>query len=313
MPKVLVVCADGTWNDEDAKSAPTNVAKLHANVQTHYVEGVNQWVYYHSGVGTSPGDRIVKASSGRGSIAISAIATRFSSKTTRTATRSILHEQGYAVVATGAHPERIAAAKESLPKGVVVVRADARVMADTQAVADEVRSRFGRLDALFLNAGVGPMVPVEAVTEAGFDDNFAVNVKGQFFTLQKVLPLMREGASIVLMSALGVYLGVPNYSVATATRGAMMAMVAPLAVELAPRKIRVNAVLPGAIETPAFTKLGLSPEQLAKFSEWIGPRLLVGRPGTSEDVARVVAFLVSPAAAYINGASIPIDGGMAVA
>jgi NAD(P)-dependent dehydrogenase (short-subunit alcohol dehydrogenase family) len=229
------------------------------------------------------------------------------------ATARVLHEQGYAVVTTGQHPERVAAAKEALPAGVVVLRADARVMSDTELVADEVRARFGRLDALFLNAGVGPMQPVEAVSEAAFDDNFAVNVKGQFFTLQKVLPLLREGASVVLMSALGVYLGAPNYSVGTATRGAMMAMVAPLAVELAPRRIRVNAVLPGAIETPAFGKLGLSPEQLAKFDEWIRPRLLVGRAGTSEDVARVVAFLVSPAAAYVNGACIPIDGGMGVA
>lgn len=229
------------------------------------------------------------------------------------ATARVLHEQGYAVVTTGQHPERVAAARESLPKEVVVLRADARVMSETQLVADEVRARFGRLDALFLNAGVGPMQPVEAVSEAAFDDNFAVNVKGQFFTLQKVLPLLREGASVVLMSAIGVHLGAPNYSVGTATRGAMMAMVAPLAVELAPRRIRVNAVLPGAIETPAFGKLGLSPEQLAKFDEWIRPRLLVGRAGTSEDVARVVAFLVSPAAAYVNGACIPIDGGMGVA
>jgi NAD(P)-dependent dehydrogenase (short-subunit alcohol dehydrogenase family) len=229
------------------------------------------------------------------------------------ATARVLHEQGYAVVTTGQNPERVAAAREALPEGVVVLRADARVMSDTELVADEVRARFGRLDALFLNAGVGPMQPVEAVSEAAFDDNFAVNVKGQFFTLQKVLPLLREGASVVLMSALGVYLGAPNYSVGTATRGAMMAMVAPLAVELAPRRIRVNAVLPGAIETPAFGKLGLSPEQLAKFDEWIRPRLLVGRAGTSEDVARVVAFLVSPAAAYVNGACIPIDGGMGVA
>src|SRR4029453_19190989 len=100
--------------------------------------------------------------------------------------------------------------------GITVLRADARRLADTQAVADDIRARFGKLDALFLNAGVGPMQPVEAVDEAAFDDNFAVNVKGQFFTLQKVLPLLQEGASVVLMSALGIYLGVPNYSVATA-------------------------------------------------------------------------------------------------
>jgi NAD(P)-dependent dehydrogenase (short-subunit alcohol dehydrogenase family) len=228
------------------------------------------------------------------------------------ATARLLHEQGYAVVTTGRDPERIAAAQAALP-GVLVRRADLRVLSETQAVADEIRTRFGRLDALFLNAGVGPMQPVDAVTEAAFDDNFAVNVKGQFFTLQKVLPLMGEGAAVVLMSALGVYLGLPNYAVGTATRGAMMAMVAPLAVELAPRRIRVNAVLPGPIETPAFAKLGLSQEQLAAFGAWLQPRLLVGRTGTPEDVANVVAFLVSPSAAYVNGACIPIDGGMAVA
>jgi NAD(P)-dependent dehydrogenase (short-subunit alcohol dehydrogenase family) len=228
------------------------------------------------------------------------------------ATARVLHEQEFEVVVTGQNPERVAAAQGALPSDVVVMRADARRLADTQAVADELRTRYGRLDVLFLNAGVGPMQPVEAVDEASFDDTFAVNVKGQFFTLQKVLPLLQEGASVVLMGALGVSVGVPNYSVATATRGAMMAMVAPLAVELAPRRIRVNAVVPSAIETPAFEKLGLTAEQIAGFDKWIRGRLLGGRPGTAEDVARLVAFLVSPAAEFITGSCIPIDGGMGV-
>lgn len=228
------------------------------------------------------------------------------------ATARILHDQDYAVVVTGQNPERIAAARTALPRDVVVMRADARRLADSQAVADEIRTRYARLDALFLNAGVGPMQPVEAVDEASFDDNFAVNVKGPFFTLQKVLPLLQEGASVVLMGGLGVSLGAPNYSVATATRGAMMAMVAPLAVEFAPRRIRVNAVVPSAIETPALEKLGLTAEQLGAFDKWISARLLVGRLGTAEDVARLVAFLVSPAAGFITGSLIPIDGGMGV-
>jgi NAD(P)-dependent dehydrogenase (short-subunit alcohol dehydrogenase family) len=228
------------------------------------------------------------------------------------ATARVLHEQKFQVVVTGQNPERVAAAQDALPRDVLVMRADARRLADTQAVADELGARYGGLDALFLNAGVGPMQPVEAVDEASFDDTFAVNVKGQFFTLQKVLPLLQEGASVVLMGALGVSVGVPSYSVATATRGAMMAMVAPLAVELAPRRIRVNAVVPSAIETPAFEKLGLTAEQIAGFDRWIRGRLLGGRPGTAEDVARLVAFLVSPAAGFITGSCIPIDGGMGV-
>jgi NAD(P)-dependent dehydrogenase (short-subunit alcohol dehydrogenase family) len=228
------------------------------------------------------------------------------------ATARILHEQNYAVVVTGQNPERVATARNELPRDVVVLRADARVLAETQAVADEIRSRYGRLDALFLNAGVGPMQSIEAVDEASFDNTFAVNVKGQFFTLQKVLPLLQEGASVVLMSGLGVFLGAPSYSVPTATKGAMMAMVAPLAVELAPRRIRVNAVSPAAIETPALEKLGLAPEQAAAFGKWISGRLLVGRTGTAEDVARLVAFLLSPAAGFITGACVPINGGMSV-
>jgi NAD(P)-dependent dehydrogenase (short-subunit alcohol dehydrogenase family) len=228
------------------------------------------------------------------------------------ATARLLSDHGYAVVVTGQNPERIAAARSALPSDVVVIRADARRLADTQAVADEIRTRYGTLDALFLNAGIGPMAPVEAVGEAAFDDNFAVNVKGQFFTLQKVLPLLKEGASIVLMGALGVRIGVPNYSVATATRGAMMAMVAPLAVELAPRRIRVNAVAPSAIATPAFEKLGLTPEQITGFDKWISARLLTAGPGTAEDVARLVVFLLSSASGFITGSCLPIDGGMAV-
>lgn len=228
------------------------------------------------------------------------------------ATALELHRRGYAVVVTGRNPATIATARDELPAEITVVQADARDIATADHVADELRTRHGRLDAVFLNAGTGVMQPVEQVTEATFDETFATNVKGNYFTLQKALPLIRDGGAIVIMSALGVRLGAPNYSVATATRGATMALVAPLAVELAPRRIRVNAITPAAIDTPAFDKLGLPDDALTAFNQRTRDRVPLHRFGTAAEVAKLVTFLLSEDASYINGAVVPIDGGMGI-
>jgi NAD(P)-dependent dehydrogenase (short-subunit alcohol dehydrogenase family) len=226
------------------------------------------------------------------------------------ATARVLHEQNFAVVVTGQSAERLAAARAVLPDDVVVLRADARSLPDTDRVASEVRQRHGKVDLVFLNAGVGRMVPLEAVDEAFYDDTFDVNVKGPLFMVQKLLPLLTNGSSVVFNAALSVHLGLPNYAVFTATKGALLALVTALSTELAPRGVRVNAIMPGPIETPAWGKLGLPAEALGGIKDAVSDRVPLGRAGMAEEVASVVAFLGSSAASFITGTSIRIDGGL---
>lgn len=226
-------------------------------------------------------------------------------------TARVLHAQGFAVLVTGQNPDTLAAAKRTLPGDVFVLRADARSIADAELVAAELRQRFGRVDVAFLNAGVGRMLPIEAVDEATYDDHFDINVKGQFFTLQKILPLVTKGGSVIFTGAIGAHTGIPNWSVYTATKGALLAMVRALAAELAPRGIRVNSVSPGPVNNAAFDKLGLPPDAIAAFREGVPMRVPLGRFGAEEEIARAVAFLASSAASFITGVDIPVDGGIA--
>src|SRR5205814_9952762 len=135
------------------------------------------------------------------------------------ATARILHEQGFAVLVTGQNPQTIAAAQRSLPGEIAVLRADARILADADRVAGELKQRFGRVDFAFLNAGIGRMLPLEAVDETTFDEHFDINVKGKFFALQKILPLFAEGGSVLFTTAVGGHRGFPAWSAYSATAG----------------------------------------------------------------------------------------------
>ncbi|MEV5704416.1 SDR family oxidoreductase [Actinoallomurus sp. NPDC052274] len=228
------------------------------------------------------------------------------------ATAELLHRRGYQVVVTGQNPDTLAAAERSLPDQIVVLRADARSLADTDRVVDEVRERFGSLDVLFLNAGIVRGGPVEAFDEATYDDLFDVNVKGQFFTLQKALPLLNDGGSIIFTIGIGATRGIVGGSVSAASKGALLSLVPSLALELAPRRIRVNAVSPGPIETPIWAKGGLPPEALEEVAKAMTAQIPLGRFGTGEEVAEVVAFLASDAAGFVTGENIVVGGGSGI-
>jgi NAD(P)-dependent dehydrogenase (short-subunit alcohol dehydrogenase family) len=229
------------------------------------------------------------------------------------ATARVLHAEGFGVLVTGRNPETLAGARRDLPDEVAVLRADLRSIADAKQVADEIEQRFGKLDLAFLNAGFSRLTPLETLDEAAYDELFDVNVKGQLFTLKAVLPLLGPGSSVVFNSSTAARRGVPGQLAYSATKGAVNSLVRSLAVELAPRDIRVNAVSPGPVDTPAQDKLGqdLPAGQLEAFKKQINGWIPMGRHGTDEEIARAVAFLASPAASFITGANIDVDGGMA--
>jgi NAD(P)-dependent dehydrogenase (short-subunit alcohol dehydrogenase family) len=227
------------------------------------------------------------------------------------ATARLLHSQHFRLLVTGRNPDTLAAARRSLPEDVIVHRADAGDLADADRLADEVKRRFGRLDLLFLNAAYARLGPIDELDETVYDKHFDVNVKGHLFTLQKLLPLLGSGASVVFNSSVLAAKGMPNSAVYSATKGAINSLVTALAVELSPRGIRVNAISPGLIETPAHEKSGLTPEAIAGLKDDFRARLPLHRLGTDTDVANLVSFLASPAASYITGANLVVDGGMA--
>jgi NAD(P)-dependent dehydrogenase (short-subunit alcohol dehydrogenase family) len=228
------------------------------------------------------------------------------------ATARLFHEEGAQVVITGANADRLAAARRDLPDGVLVVRADARSLEDAERLAKEIGTKFGGLDLLFLNAGVARFAPIEAFDEAFYDDIMDVNVKGLVFTLQKVLPLLRPGASVLVNTSVVSGKGVANASVYSASKGALSALVRSLAVELAPRGVRVNAISPGPIATPIYDKLGMGADAVASFQADMTEKVPLRRFGAADEVARTALFLGSAAASYVTGTEISVDGGVAI-
>lgn len=221
-----------------------------------------------------------------------------------------LKADGATVVITGRSAEKVAAAAAELQvKGIV---ADVTDIAAINNLVEQVKNEHGQVDILFVNAGIFAPAPVGQISEEMFDNQMGINFKGAVFTIEKFLPILNEGASIINLSSVNAYTGMPNTGVYAASKAALNSFTRTAATELAPRKIRVNAINPGPVSTPIFGKTGMAEEQLNGFAHAMQNRVPLKRFGKPEDVANLVAFLASDEASYITGGEYNIDGGINV-
>ncbi|WP_291865042.1 SDR family oxidoreductase [Bradyrhizobium sp.] len=224
--------------------------------------------------------------------------------------RHFIAEGARTVVITGVDQGRLEDAAAKLGRNAVAIRADVRSLADLAALADQVQSSTGgSIDILFANAGVGSFAPLEAVDEQFFDSQFDVNVKGVYFTVKAMLPLLGAGSSVILNASSVNGKGLANGSVYFATKAAVRSLARTFAAELAPKGIRVNAVSPGLVPTPFIGKMGLPKEALDGFAQLYMGATPLGRLGTPEEIAPAVVFLASDEARYITAHDLLVDGG----
>ncbi|MEE4733842.1 SDR family oxidoreductase [Pseudomonas alliivorans] len=229
------------------------------------------------------------------------------------ATAQLFVEEGARVVITGRDAERLKRVGAELGGAVTTIQADVRSLNDMQRMARKVAETFGEggLDIFFGNAGVAFSTPLLTTEEARFDELMAVNVKGLFFSMQAITPVLRDGASVVLNSAWLNAVGMGGFSALAATKSAVRSFARSWSCELMDRKIRVNAVSPGAVDTPIFELEGATPEQLAETKRQMALRIPARRLGDPHEIAQAVLFLANDESRYMLGAEIVVNGGFA--
>jgi NAD(P)-dependent dehydrogenase (short-subunit alcohol dehydrogenase family) len=220
-------------------------------------------------------------------------------------------EEGAAVVITGRREKELKEAAASIGRNVTPVQGDVSRLEDLDRLYETVKEKHGHLDILFANAGISSVAPLGTITEDHFDRVFDINVKGILFTVQKALPLLKDGGSIILNSSIAGQKGIAGFSAYNASKAAVRSFARSWSSDLKDRKIRVNAISPGPIETPIFDKLGLSKEQFSEFENYLTSQAPMGRIGKSEEIAAAAVFLASDESSYITGIDLSVDGGLA--
>jgi NAD(P)-dependent dehydrogenase (short-subunit alcohol dehydrogenase family) len=227
-------------------------------------------------------------------------------------------DEGAYVFITGRRQSELDTAVKQIGKNennnnVTGVQGDVSNLADLDRLYATVKEQKGRIDILFANAGVGELVPLGKISEAHFDKTFGINVKGLLFTVQKALTLFQEGGggSIILNASIGASKGIAATSVYSATKAAIRSFARTWTVELKHRKIRVNAISPGPIDTPAFNGLAQTEEQVEQIKKSLVASVPLGRMGSPDEIAKAVSFLASDDSSYVTGIELFVDGGMA--
>ena len=220
--------------------------------------------------------------------------------------KQFVNEGAYVFITGRRKPELAAAAKE-IGRKVTAVQADPANLGDLDRLFAEIKREKGKLDIVFANAGTAPRAPLGEITEEHYDSILSANVKGVLFTVQKALPLLPDGASIILNASIVASKGLPGWSVYSATKAAVRSFARTWTTDLKDRRIRVNAVSPGPIETPLFDKAGVTRENIDQFVATVP----MGRVGTPDEVAKAAVFLASDDSSYITGTELFVDGGAA--
>ena len=214
------------------------------------------------------------------------------------------------VYVTGRRQSELDAAGKKLGPKSTAVQGDVGKPADLEKLYATVKAKHGRVDVIFANAGGGEFVPLAEATEEHFDKFFGINVKGVLFTVQKALPILSDGATIVFNGSIAGSKGMEKFGVYNATKAAVRSLARTWAVELKDKKVRVNVVAPGPIETPAIEQLAGSRANADAMFDQMAQGIPLGRAGKADEIAKAVVFLASDDSSYVNGVELFVDGGM---